>query len=316
MKERVKELIAEFKRRLCDSDKCPSDSALRTYSYSIAWLMDRMEFPEKGMPKVERVLEYMNNAKVSAQRKCQVYTALKKWHGCHGEECECKGYGKPLVEAKVATDRAYYQQKRTEKQKKNWVDFPVIKQFANFLRDEVLEYDKHNMWEKEQFIKAQLAFILQFHMKYPLRRELATVRWGKKEWGEKDNYLDPQNKTIVLRSYKTSRWMGETTFRLTRVMWRIWALLRKQQQKRGITGGHILVSKYYRAMSPNGFSSWLKREMKRCPGCEKKAVGCMLIRHCCITWERRNEKTNPEKAEYAKKCLHSQKTNDQYRVHA
>ena len=139
MKERVKELIAEFKRRLCDSDKCPSDSALRTYLYSIAWLMDRMDFPEKGMPKVERVLEYMNNAKVSAQRKCQVYTALKKWHGCHGEEYECKGYGKPLVEAKVATDRAYYQQKRTEKQKKNWVDFPVIKQFANFLRDEVLE---------------------------------------------------------------------------------------------------------------------------------------------------------------------------------
>ena len=309
-------LTKQFKKRLCNSDSCPSDGSLRTYSYSILWLKQRMDFPEDGsMPSVEDVLEYMENAKVDPSKKCRIFTALKKWHGCHGDKCSCEKYGKPLVEAKIAVDTQYAKQKRTTKQNKNWVDFPVLKKFASELRDEVLQYDKNQFWEKEQYIKATLAFILLFHMKYPVRRDLATVRWGKKEWSETDNYIDSHNKSIVLQKYKTARWMGKATFQLTRTMWRIWGMLKIQQQKRDYKAGYVLLNKFFRPMTPNGYSTWLAREMKRCPTCEKKAVGCMLLRHCCITWERRHEKTLHEKEEYAKKCLHSVAQNNLYRVH-
>ena len=32
-----------FKSKMCDKDKCPSDSTLKTYAYSMAWLQQRIE---------------------------------------------------------------------------------------------------------------------------------------------------------------------------------------------------------------------------------------------------------------------------------
>ncbi len=116
----VSGLIAEFKKKLCDSESCPSDSSLRAYAYSIAWLMKRIDFPEDGsMPKPENVMEYLENSKVTNRKRCAVYTALKKWHGCHGEKCDCEKYSKPLVRAKHAVDTDYAKQEQTTKQKTN-----------------------------------------------------------------------------------------------------------------------------------------------------------------------------------------------------
>ena len=40
--------VDEYKKRLCDSDRCPSMSSLRAYAYSMLWLEARMDFPEAG----------------------------------------------------------------------------------------------------------------------------------------------------------------------------------------------------------------------------------------------------------------------------
>ena len=316
--ERVAHYIEAYKRKLCDDEKCPSDGSLRAYAYSIVWLEQRMDFPADSLPKPDVVLEYMENAQVSATRRSAVYTALKKWHGCHGEKSCSSKYGKPLVRARQGVMAQYDQQRRSKKQQDNWVEFPVLKKFAATLRDEALSYDKHTFWTKPQFVKAQLAFIVLFHLRYPVRRDLQSVKWAENpdfQWGAKDNFLDPKTKEVVLRSHKTAKFYGEKRFRLSRVMWRIFSALRIQQTKRGVRKtGHLLLNKYYRPMTPNGYTSWITREMKRCPGCEKKAVGCMIIRHCCITHKRRHEMTNEEKRKFAGECMHSEKTNNQYRV--
>ena len=167
-------------------------------------------------------------------------------------------------------------------------------------------------------MKAQLAFILQFHLRHPIRRDLATVKWSSrkdKQWGEKDNYIDNETHEIVLNCHKTCRHKGQHRIRLNRLLWRIWGMLQIQQQKRGWKyHGHMLLNTHYKPMTSNGYTVWLKREMKRCPGCEKKAIGCMIIRHCCITHKRRNEMTNEEKEKFSKKCMHSAKQNDNYRI--
>ena len=314
-KEIVEKYMKIFKTKLCDSDKCPSDSSLRTYAYAIAWLADRMEFPEGKLPDCEDVLEYLENAKVTNTRRAAVYTALKKYYGSCGDKCNCDKYSGPLVRAKQAVDADYRKQKRTNKQNKNWVEHSELKKFAIKLRDETYKLDKHSFWSKEEVMRAQLAFILLFHLRYPIRRDLATVKWSNKEteWKEDDNYLDQENKQIVLQRHKVWKHKGTVRFRLSRALWRLWSLLKRQQLKRKIEG-KILVNKHYKGMTPNNFSAWLTREMKQCPGCEAKKISCMIIRHCCITHKRRNEMTNDEKETYANNCLHSEKTNNQYRT--
>ena len=313
----VAKYIAAFKKKLCDAESCPSDSSLRTYAYAIAWLEDRMEFVDGKIPPCETVLEYLENAKVTNTRRAGVYTALKKWYGSCGDRCNCDKYSGPLVRAKQAVDAHYRKQQRTKKQSKNWVEHGELKKFANQIRDETYKLDKHGFWSKEQFMRAQLGFILLFHLRYPIRRDLATVRWSSKknhEWKEDDNYLDAPNKTIVLQRHKVWKHKGTVRLSLSRQLWRLWALLRRQQVKRG-KEGKILLNKHYKGMTANGFSSWMAREMKACPGCEKKDISCMIIRHCCITHKRRHEMTNDEKAKYAEECMHSEKTNNEYRAH-
>jgi hypothetical protein len=65
-------------------------------------------------------------------------------------------------------------------------------------------------------------------------------------------------------------------------------------------------------MSPNGYSSWLKREMKTMPECEKKTVGVMAIRHSVISHNRRNEMRLLEKDDFAERCMHGVKMNELY----
>ena len=315
----LKQIIDKFKKAMCKNDikKCPSDASLKTYAYSILWLSHRMDFPENGsMPNPDDVLEYLENAKVSAVRRCAVYTALKKYHGCHKDECNCNKYSKSLVRAKRAVDSNYDKQERTSKQEKNWIDHATLKKFASNIRDEVFKYDKHAFWSKVQFIKAQLAFILLFHMRYPIRRELTTVQWHPKktDWKEDENYLDPKQHAIILQKHKTSKFTGTHKLRLSRTLWRLWSLLKKQQNLRKIYHGYILLNKFYKPMSPSGFTVWLKNEMKRCEGCEKKDISCMMIRHCCITHKRRHEMSLLQKRQFAHDCLHSQPRNELYRT--
>ena len=314
----VTAIIEMFKKALCKNDKakCPSESSLKTYAYSILWLSKRMDFPADGsFPKPEQVMEYMENAKVSHMRRCSVYTALKKYHGCM-DDGECAKYCTCLVRAKRAVDANYMKQERTKRQEKNWIEFPVLKKFAYSLRDDVFKYDKNAFWSKVQFTKAQLAFILLFHLRYPIRRELSTVQWDPKrtEWEKTDNYIDFKEHVVVLQKHKTSKYTGTHKLKLTRNLWRLWGLLKKQQNRRKIYKGHILLNKYYRPMSPSGFTTWLKNEMRLCEGCEKKGISCMIIRHCCITHRRRHEMSLYQKRQFAHDCLHSEGRNELYRT--
>ena len=93
------------------------------------------------------------------------------------------------------------------------------------------------------------------------------------------------------------------------------SIIRRQQKLRHLPTGHVLLNRYWRLMSPNGYSTYFKREMKKMPGCERKTVGCMAIRHSVITHFRRGEmKITAEKA-FADRCMHkSTERNKQYRI--
>ena len=294
--------------------KVPGASTIRQYGYSLRWINERMDGFVVGekVPCAENVLEYMENSKVDNGRRKNVYCALKMWHLAKGEPSCCEKYSTHLKRCCDALACQQEKQVLTKSQKKNWIEHKELKKFAAKMRDEVLAFPKKQIWGKPEYTKATLAFVILFHMKHPVRRDLFTVKYGL---GEHENYLDEDAKEIVLTKYKTSDSHGEQRFKLSRPMWTIAQRLIAQQKMRDISSDYLILNTYFKPMKSNGFSQWFSREMaKRCEAAKGKRVGCTMMRRIVITHMNRNQKTWSERKEQAGKCMHSVKTHESYRV--
>ena len=310
-KPSVKELLEKRPGR---RGKVPSKTTIRQYGYCMRWLAERMDGFEAGesIPCPEDVLQYMEEAKISNGRRKNIYVAMKMWYlGKENPSC-CEKFSTHLKRCCDALANEGEKQIRSKRQNSNWVNYKDLKKFAATMRDEVLAFPKRMIWGKPEYVKATLTFVILFHLKHPVRRDLFTVKYGP---GEHANYLDLQNKTIVLSKYKTSDAHGVTTLRLSRPLWTLATRLIAQQKMRDIKTGHLILNTYFKPMSSNGFSQWFAREMqKHCEAAKGKRIGCTLMRHIVITHLNRNQKTFSEKKALADKCMHSVKTHETYRV--
>ena len=306
------EILEVLQKRPGRRGRVPGPATIRQYGYSLRWINQRMDGFVVGekVPCPEEVLEYMENAKVDEGRRKNVYVAIKMWHLGKGETSCCEKYSSHLKRCCDALANQREKQVRSKRQNKNWIDYKDLKKFAARMRDEVLAFPKKVIWGKPEYTKATLTFVILFHMKYPVRRDIFTVKFGSGE-----NYLDEATKEIVLTKYKTSDKHGEKRFKLSRPMWTIAQRLLIQQKMRDISGDYLILNTYFKPMSANGFSQWFSREMaKQCEMAKGKRVGCTLLRHIVITHLNRNQKTFSEKKALAEKCMHSVKTHESYRV--
>ena len=298
----------------CDSDR--TESSIKTYCYNVCWMARRIDGFEDGqLPKPEAVIDYMDEHKIPSRRRQSTYTAMKVFHNARNEPEQSAKYGQPLVDVKHAIENAYAKQERNEKQKKNWVEYGCLKKHAKELREGALALDKNRLWTKEDFGKAQLAFILAFHLKNPIRRDLCTVQYGKDVDKTKGNVLMEKARKIIFREHKIKKTTPVFEFILDRNQWRLLQLLRKQHKLRGMTSGTLLLNSYWRPMSRNGFSAWMKRYMGKLEACKGKSVGCLAIRHSVITHHRRHDSKLNERDEFAYRCMHSPQQNEFYRIH-
>lgn len=288
-----------------------SESSLKQYAYSLMWLDKRIEGFDPF--DVDTVQDYLAGHKVT-RRKASL-NALNVWAKCHGNAECCKKLKTPYRSCcdEIAAYRC--KQQRSDREEKNWVDYKCINKFTHSLRDEVFAFNKNIRWNKEQLTKAQLAFVLTYHLKYPIRRDLISIQYDvtPAEEGERRNYVDELNHEFVYNDFKTFKHMGRVKHKLTRPMWRLYKLLHKQHSIRGFETNHILVNKHWHKFSKSGFSMWLKTEMKRrCPECEDKSYGCCMLRKCVITHRRKDQWSLDEKACFARDCMHSETQNALY----
>ena len=304
------------------SERCSNlrPNTLSTYGYSLNWMATRIDgFEYDGthitVPKPETVIDYMDSNKVSQSRRTSSYTALKVWHNCRGETTESTAYGPSLICSKRCIDAEYNKQQRNPKQEKNWVEYACLKKYGATMRAKVFALDKNKMWSKNEVSDAQIAFFVTYHLSFPIRRDLATLQWGiKVQEDEKRNYVDLKTRDAIYNQHKTVKWYGQIKHQLNRPMWRLVSLLIKQQKKRKLGTNFIMVNRHWRKFTGSGFSNFLSRELKKMPGCEHKSVGCTSLRHSVITHHNRNDKTIAQKTEWARRCMHSTKLNDQYRL--
>jgi len=167
------------------------------------------------------------------------------------------------------------------------------------------------MFDKKQFHKLQLCFILAFHLRYPLRRDLSTVSYTKQE----GNYIDVNAQTLHLNKYKTARKHGELLYRFTREQWKLFSWLRKQHRLRGFTDGHLLINTYWKPLNPNAMTSYLKKvcqDYLEC--CKGKKMGCCLLRHIVLSWKLRKQMSLQDRDKLATEMCHTAETSELYRV--
>jgi hypothetical protein len=286
-------------------------SSVKTYCYNICWLAKRMDgFTEAETPPPETIMKYMEDNDVPLKRRQMSFSAMKVLHNARDQTALSKQYAQPLTDVKYALTKESYQQKRTGAQKKNWVDFNCLKSSAAALRKKTFDLDKDLLWTKDQYAEAQLAFILTFHLKYPIRRDLATVKYGVP--GAPNSLV---GKSLVFKQHKLTRHGTEFTMKLDRVMWRLLQLLRRQHTMRGLTTGSLILNRYWKPILPNSFTNWMKREMGKLETCKGKSVSCLGIRHSVITHRRRKDTTLAQRKKFADDCMHSCAMNELYRLH-
>ena len=309
--------FAKFKEELCKCDTGRSESSICTYCYNLAWLSKRIEgFTDSEHPDFTTIMDYLTENKIPARRRQSSLVAMKVLCNARGDKDGSEKYARPLVEVKNELQADYEKQQRSEKQQKNWVDCCDLKKAAKELRTATFALDKHALWDKETYARAQLAFILTFHLKYPLRRVLCTVYYKPAD-SSQGNVLDDKTKKIIIREHKMQRkYKDPFEFQLDRNMWRLVQLLRRQHKLRGVTGNSpILLSRYWKPLTRNSYCHWLKREMSKIECCKGKSVGCLAIRHSVITHRRRNDTTLEARKAFAYNCMHQVSMNELYRVH-
>ena len=305
-----------FHEEICQCEGDRSEGTNRTYCYNLCWLKKRIDGfdSEQGYPSFCEVMDYMTENKIPARRQMSTYIAMKVLLNQRGLTEESEKYGRPLVEVRNELQNEYDRQELTGRAKKNWIEYKDICCCAKTLQAETFALDKRVLWTKQQYTRAQLAFVLTFHLKYPLRRVLCTVKYLPKD-PSVGNVLDDKTKVITIREHKMQRkYKDPFTFQLDRKMWRLAQLIRRQHKLRGVEAdAHLLLSKYWRPMTRNTFCNWMKREMSTFDCCKGKSIGCLAIRRSVISHKRRGDRRMVDLKQIASDCMHSVKANELYR---
>ena len=305
-----------FLKELCACDSARCESSIKTYCYNLCWLKKRIDGfdDEGGVPTFEAIMDYMTENKIPLRRQQASYVAMKVLLNARGAAQDSQKYARPLLDVRNQLQSIQEKQVMSDSKAKNWVPYKALKGIALQARRFAYALDKHVLWTKDEYAKAQLAFILTFHLKYPLRRVLCTVKYKPAD-SRVGNVLDDKTKIITIREHKMQRRREKPyEFQLDRNMWRLAQLLRAQHSMRGITGDStLLLSRHWRPMSRNSFCVWLKREMSGFECCKGKSVGCLMIRNCVISHRRRNDMRLAEREQFANDCMHSAGQNELYR---
>ena len=225
---------------------CPEKAASthKAYCYSMKFLQDRV--PELGIPEV---LAALKDEKVS--RQCNCLTALKAYYRYIKKDTESsENLTLPLSEAKERQYKKRAEQKATPHMKRNWVPFKCLKREVGDLRKQIFTWDKNAPWPKAQFHQAQCCFLMNFMLRYNVRRSLATVNY----LNETKNRLDTKSQKLILTDYKNSKTHGPAEFQLSRELWKQFSWLRKQHRLRGLNTGALLVNMHWKPMTCNALT--------------------------------------------------------------
>ena len=213
-------------------------------------------------------------------------------------------------------------QEKTDKQKKNWLEYADLIKILNNMLKEIKSNNIHKKEElsNKEFDMLQSYIILLTYTTYPLRNDFANMPVLKKEdynklseeEKEKTNYLvlDGNKKIFYINDYKNRKRLGAKEFKIPSKLNKMINLWLKHNK----SGFYLVKLDRKSAMSENNITKYLNKIFLKRSG---KKISTSMIRHIVISHELKGTETIKDKEKREKnienRFLHSNAVNQLYR---
>lgn len=217
-------------------------------------------------------------------------------------------------------------QKKTETQKKNWLEYQDLIRVVNKIMREIKnrEITKKKAEEEltnKEFDILQQYLILRTYLTFPLRNDFADMKVIKnndfkklkKEEIENNNYLvlrSGNRKEFHINQFKNKKYIGSKILKVPKELNRVINLWLRHNK----SGYYLVKTDRKTPMNPNSITKFLNKIFLKYT---QKKISSSMIRHIVISHMLKDEKTIAEKEEEEKnienKFFHSSKINQLYR---
>lgn len=226
-------------------------------------------------------------------------------------------YTKEMTDLAEQSDNRDKEQKLTDKQRDNWVEYDELIKLTEKMFDRINEQGllKKDKLTRKEYTLFQDYIMLRTYLTFTWRNDFAEmgVISSEKDDNDKDNFLLLKNGTpdkFILNQYKTDRKYGKKSVDIPEKL----AKVIKKFLKFNKSGYFLTLQDGIRAMTPNGITKAFNRLFQNELG---KTISTSLLRHIVISHMRANDPTIKEQErkeqEIEDRFMHSGSMNDRYR---
>lgn len=270
----------------------------------------------------DKVMKYINSLEKMTTKKNKLTAVVVALDSCEADEKIINKYKDALKKTNDDYNLFLNKQIKTETQKKNWIEYSELVRIANDLLNLVKAFKNKDNITKMEYDVLQKCVLIQTHIEFPLRNDLAEVKiiknddYNKLKDKQTENYLVVQDKpskmTFYFNHFKNHKSLGSLKMPVPKKLVNLYKIYFKYNKSDNFLTN---IKDRQSPITPNRLTK-LFNELFRQYYPDKK-ISSSLIRHIIISHLTKGQPTIKEKQEKKEnikvKFQHSEKTNDTYR---
>ena len=270
----------------------------------------------KWLDGFEKVMKTIDDEPLNTRknRLIAIVVALK---ATEGDKDLIEKYTKEMTKLAEEGDARDKEQKLTDKQKANWVNYNQLIELTETLFDRIKEQGllKKDKLTRKQYTLLQDYIMLRTYLTFTWRNDFALMKVinSENEDNGKDNFLLIKNgipEKFILNQYKTEKKYGKKSVEIPDKLSKVI----KKFPKFNKSGYFLTLQDGIRAITPNGITKAFNRLFQNELG---KTISTSLLRHIVISHFRASDPTIKEQEkkqqEIENRFMHSGEMNDRYR---
>ena len=271
----------------------------------------------KWLDGFEKVMKTIDDEPLNTRknRLIAIVVALK---ATEADKDLIEKYTKEMTKLAEEGDARDKEQKLTDKQKANWVDYNELIKLTETLFDRIRDQGllKKDKLTRKQYTLFQDYIMLRTYLTFTWRNDFAEMKVisnEEKDDDGKNNFLIQKNgipEKFILNQYKTEKKYGKKSVEIPDKLSKVI----KKFLKFNKSGYFLTLQDGIRAITPNGITKAFNRLFQNELG---KTISTSLLRHIVISHFRASDPTIKEQEkkqqEIENRFMHSGEMNDRYR---
>ena len=235
-------------KTLINNIKNVSDSTKKTYfDCSSKILKDYKSESIDIFNDYDNIIQYLESKKYTEQTfRTKIKTILVIVKHIDNNDSEIiNKYSKKLVELTKNIDNNYKTHELSDEQKQNYMSVEEL----NVYKDKLFNNLPKKVTDYDELLKFMNYFLLDFHINYPIRNDLADcviVKTTKQSDKSDDfNYFVTDDNDIILNKYKTKKEFGQLKFKIIddKPIKLYIKMLKKYKKEFNIENNYLLINK-------------------------------------------------------------------------